>query len=468
MRVRASELSSKKQQEIAKALTFEYKQKNIMRSAKFSNYKPKPKTVECFYNEGKYISLPAYWAKKNLGIVNTQKTKDRNFSRIKEPWTKKQAREVDKVNAKLTKYGSIALTLRTGAGKTAVALFAACHFSGLTVVLVHNMDHCEQWEKAVKSYTTAKCEIITNKTNGIQRTTDIIICLYTRWKKVPLCVRNKVRLLLVDECDEFTNTSGIQAVLAFQAPYIMGCTATFKRPGTGMEVLMEAVLGYKMVSRTFDVKFKVTKILTGIVGELVPSEHMYGNDWNTLKKSLLYNDRRNRMIVELVKIRLQEDRKIMVICTERKHVELLCKLMLEENIDVDTLYGTKKGYQDSDVLIVTAKRGGRGFDEENFCKDWGGKRINNIMLVDFVKNEADRTQWIGRGFRDVDPMIDQFVDNNQTTFRQWDAAEEMYSWMGAEITTCEMEMEDSSDETSDEISDDTLYSCSITQSSSDK
>jgi hypothetical protein len=465
VRVPLKSLSSKQLKGIEESLTFEYKEKTMMRSPKFGKYKPKPKTVKCFYIEGKEISLPSAWAKRELNVVNTHVTKDHKYKKKKEPWTRKQEKEVDKVIEKLTNYGSIALTLRTGAGKTAVALFAACHFKGFTVVLVHCKDHCTQWKKAIESYTTAKCEIVETTTNGIKHDTDILICLYTRWNKVPLCVRNDVRFLLIDECDEFTNKSGIEAVLAFKANYIMGCTATFKRPGTGLEVLMEAVLGYEMVTRTFDVKFNVTKILTGIEGELVPSEHIQGNDWNTLKKSLLYNDRRNRMIVEIVKMRLDQARKIMIICTEKKHVVLLAELLDQANIDVDTLYGTKRDYIDSDVLIVTAKRGGRGFDEENFCNNWGGKRINDILIVDFVKNDADRTQWIGRSFRDDDPLIDQLVDNNQTCMRQWDAAEKMYRWMGAKITEVEMAMEETSEEVSseslEEVSSESLEEVSV-------
>jgi len=518
VRLKVSELTKKQQKQLSKELTFEYKTKNVLRSRYGSKKQPAPKTVECFYCEDGYVSVPAYWASQKLNIINEYATKKKKFKRTKEPRDDKQINELNLVIKKLIKYGSIALTLRTGAGKTAVSLFAACHFAGFTVVLVHNSDHCEQWFNSVKSYTTAKPNIVTLKKdkNGkptkIPEDTDILICLYTRWNKIPLKTRQNVKLLIIDECDEFNNETGIKSVLAFTPLYIMGCTATFERPGTGLEVMMHAVLGYEMVSREFDVQFKVAKLLTGFVGELVPSEHTYGNDWHTLKKSLLYNMDRNRMIVTLVKIRLEEHvethinehcicktssnknknnargtdtsstcnkdnkdknntgnkdntgnkcdkdknnnectciddckicfktkRKIMIICTEVDHVLLLGEMLRRRGIKCDTLYGKKKDYKDSDVLVTSAKRGGRGFDEENFCKKWGGKRINNVIIPDFVKNNADRTQWIGRCFRDEDPVIDQLVDNNQTTMRQWDHAEKMYTWMNAEIDEYELE-----------------------------
>ena len=60
VRLKISELSSKQQKELSKELTFEYKTKNVLKSRYGSRKQPPPKTVECFYCEDGYVSVPAY------------------------------------------------------------------------------------------------------------------------------------------------------------------------------------------------------------------------------------------------------------------------------------------------------------------------------------------------------------------------------------------------------------------------
>lgn len=445
VRVRLDSLTHEQLDKCREELTFQYKEKNIMKYK--SKYKPKPKIVTSYREGEKYINIPMYWAWTNLKLHNTYGLEPAGFKQVGSPWNNKQKEELEQVVKKLRKKRTVALTLRTGAGKTAVALFSCCHINLLTVVFVHNSDHCDQWAASVEKYTTAKYEIIKTNTNGVRKDTQIIICLYTRWEKIPKCVRQRVGLLIVDECDEYNNTSGVNAIASVNPMYTLGCTATFARPGTGLETIMHSFLGYSFVTRSFDVDFKVVKVLTGIEGTLVPSKHTKGNDWHTLKKSLLYDMHRNSMIVQLVLIQLEENRKIMIVCTEVDHAKILYKLLSKRNVDCDYLYGSKKkSYKDSSVLIGTAKRCGRGFDEESFCSDWNGVRIDCVMLVDFVKNDVDRTQWIGRAFRAKDPVVFQLVDNNNTMANQWKAAERMYLWMGASIEECELEMGSESDD----------------------
>ncbi len=427
-----SELEPHVKAEIWNQLTFFYEEKQIFKNSRM-NDKP-PKSITAISQQDKTTALlPMNWAETNLGVRNDYKPLQRKFERVRQPRDEKQINELKAVTDHLEEHSGLALTLRTGAGKTAVALFTACHYQYFTVVLVHIDDHATQWANSVRDYTTAKSEIVTAKTNGIRQDTDILICLYTRWAKVAPMIRRDVGLLIIDECDDFCNPTGIASVLAWQPLKVIGCTATFEKPGTGMHTLMHSVLGYEYVTRAFDVDFDVTKVQTGLSGLRVNSKYVHGCEWNTLKHDLLYNPIRNLMIVELALIRLSQGYKVMILCSEVFHAQLLHELFLDEGVDCTALYGNMKTYTDAMVLIGTAKKCGRGFDEESYCSNWGGRRINCIMIVDYINNPASLTQWIGRGFREKNPHIDQFIDDDPSIEKQWQTALELYKHMGAKV-----------------------------------
>lgn len=423
-----------------KELTFEYKTKNVMKYK--SKNPPKPKEVSCYtcitVKDRAYISLPFAWAHQRFELAERKRPLF-DYKAIRKPWTVQQERELESVVDSLTENKSVALTLRTGAGKTAVALFTACHFKGLTVILVHNDQLADQWAKAISSYTDAKCQIVDLKGTPIYKETEFVVCLYTRWAKVPLYVRRNLKLLVIDECDDFCNVSGMMSIVGdetrqgFQPEMVLGCTATFKRPGTGLDVLMNCVLGTEYITREFDVDFTVNKVCTGIRGTRVDAKYTRGVEWNTLNKSLLYNKERIALVCQFINARVTEGRKPMVLCTENNHAKQIHEHLVANGIDSDWFYGNRKTYKDSDVLVVGTKKGGRGFDEENACKDWKGKRVDCVIIVGFVNNETNLTQWIGRAFRANNPIVDHFVDDDPTVEKQWINMCEVYRWMRANM-----------------------------------
>ena len=204
----------------------------------------------------------------------------------------------------------------------------------------------------------------------------------------------------------------------------------------------------------FDVEFDVTKIETGVEGLRVDSKYVPGCNWMVLKQDLLYNPIRNLMIAEVVDERLEQGWKPMIMCTEVDHLLLLEELLFSRGVNVSVLYGDMTNYNDADVLIGSAKKCGRGFDEKMFCKNWGGKHIDCIMIVDYVANSATLTQWIGRGFRvprGERARVDHFVDNDSSVEKQWTKCLDVYTWMGAPIEDMYFEPADFIEEASNNV-----------------
>jgi len=425
--------------QIKKELTFLYKKVSILKR----KVEEKPKEVVCYtcitVKDKTYLSLPFYWAHNEFDVSHRKKPLIYDYVALKSPWTQQQLDEVNSVIEHLTEHKSIALTLRTGAGKTAVSLFTACHFQQLTVILVHTIDLAYQWRTAVQKYTDAKCEVVELNTVNISGKIPIVICLYTRWRSIPLHIRRGVGLLVIDECDDFCNPTGIQAIIGdhkdegIQPLMVLGCTATFKRPGTGLETIMNSVLGYEIVTRTFDVEFTVNKVLTGISGERRDAKYTRGVDWPVLKRSLFENPDRTSLACSLAVYRVSQGRKPIILCTENNHAKSIYDLLFANKASVDWFYGNKKSYVDSDILVAGTKKAGRGFDEENACPQWKGKRFDCAIIVGFVKNETLLTQWIGRVFRAKDPIVDHFVDDDKTVNAQWLEMLDVYTWMNATI-----------------------------------
>jgi len=218
----------------------------------------------------------------------------------------------------------------------------------------------------------------------------------------------------------FYNRTGFDAILAFQPEIALGCTATPVDSGKGMDVAAYTIFGHNFVSSAFDVEINISKILTHIKGTREKAKHMKrGTDFTVLMQSLMYNDRRNQLILKLIKIRLSEGHKLLVITKEVKHTLILWEMLKAEGIDCDYLAGKKKNYNDCDVLIGIYQRCGIGFDEKAKCKNWGGVRINKVILTFGLRNPSLATQILGRSMRAKNPSMDHLVDDDPTIESQY-------------------------------------------------
>ena len=260
---------------------------------------------------------------------------------------------------------------------------------------------------------------------------DVIICLYTRVEKIPKSLRDLVGLLVVDEIHKFCNETGVKSMLAFQPRYLLSATATFEKENE-MHLAMEAFVGNEKVDTTELLPFRVTKYNTGITGKRVMGPGGIMPDWHKLNESLLYNPERNAIVIYLVLSLLQLNRKILVFTTEVEHVSVLHGAAKAIGVEsCDYLTGSKKQYNDSTVLFGTKQYCGTGFDEEMHCNDFGGKKIDTVVLTGPVKDRPLLYQMCGRSFRSDDPWIIHLVDDDETTIKQWNQCAKWYRSVNA-------------------------------------
>lgn len=328
----------------------------------------------------------------------------------------------------LEKYGTSTLGLYPGFGKTILGAKLASRAKLMTVVLVHREILTTQWKKTFEDFTNAKVWIVGEKyTPAI---CDVIICMDTRWHMMPQYMRDAIGFLIIDEAHAFCTPSHISCLLAFHPKYILLESASLERDDA-MERMMYAIAGTHGVFRESSIPFSVMKIMTN-TKPIRKHNRMGGVDWISLVNDTLFDDRRNRIILELVKNNLNY--KILILTSLRDHATLLYSNLEKMGIASDFLCGTKRGYVDSNVLVGTMSKIGTGFDPATSCPTYAGKPFDLLILVCSIKKYSMLVQNVGRVFRSEFPIVMHLVDNDDIYKSHWYKSRKWYLKHGGIIT----------------------------------
>ena len=327
---------------------------------------------------------------------------------------------VERAMRYLKDYCSTTLGLYTGFGKTVTAAYLSCHLKKRICILYPATALGPQWEKVFKDNTNCSTWLVGESKEKTSKPTssyipDVIICLDERWQKIPEYLRDMVGTLVVDEAHMFCTETAVPCILAFRPQYLIQCTATPTREDE-LHLMLWSLGGMHIIYTIYDRPFVVMKINTGIR----PSSKMKGPDfhWSEYEHSILMNKDRNRIIMSIVRGDIGEH-KVAALSTRKDHVKELYDISTQAGIPCDFMMGTKKGYKDSNFLIGSFSKIGVGFDEANFCKDYGGTPIDTIMVVGTVRSVSRLEQGVGRAFRAESPRIYHFVDEGKVFESQW-------------------------------------------------
>ena len=313
----------------------------------------------------------------------------------------------------LKTYGTTTLALDPGFGKTILGARFTIEIGLLTVVLMHRETLTTQWKTTYEKSTNAIVWIVELGNTIPPPNYNVIICMDTRWHKIPDDIRSKVGLLIIDEAHAFCTPSHVNCLLAFQPAYIIAESATLERDDE-MHNMIYAICGTHGVYREQEKQYTVTKIITNFV-PLRKMNRMKKTDWTKLVRDTLMNPRRNDIICNLA-IHHKED-SILILTSLIDHVHILYNTL--KNIDsCDYLCGNKKSYKDCRILIGTTHKLGVGFDQETFCKDFSGNKFKILILVCSIKKYSMLIQIIGR-IRHISPNIIILVDSDPIYLNHW-------------------------------------------------
>lgn len=378
-----------------------------------------------------YIALPLLFAFKLLGkeYINAN---DHHYHRhittsyiFNGSLRDYQEEDVPELMNHLMMHNTTTLCHDPGMGKTVIAAYLASKLNLLTIVLAHRTNLLKQWKKTFGKFTDATVWIVGDK--RIPPDFDVIVCLDKRVCKLDDYIINQIGTLIIDEAHAFCTHSQVSRLLTFHPKYIIAASATLKRDDD-MHQMIYAMCGDHNITREHNKSFNVYKIETSIKGKRENNSTGDGVDWNTLITSLAYNDERNKLIVELAL--KNPTYKIVILTGLVEHTKLLYKVFDIMKQSVDYLCGNKKNYRDSRILIGTISKIGTGFDEESFCDNFGGVKINLGIITHSVKSTSLLKQSVGRVFRSDFPNIMHLVDDDKTIQNHWTIAKRWYKSKG--------------------------------------
>jgi len=336
-----------------------------------------------------------------------------------------QAEDMPLALEMLEKHGTVSLGYYPGYGKTLISSYIASKYKLLTVVLMHRITFIKQWYKTFTKFTNARLWMVGEEEKP--PIFNVIVCLDERVGKIPVEIRNRVGMMVIDEAHAFCTKKQAPRLLSFHPKYIIALSATLERDD-GMHEMIYAMCGDHRITREMKKEFHVYKVDTGIKGIRKDRKGGKGVEWHPLAKSLAFNDERNRMIVAMAL--KNPTHKIVILTGYVSHTKLLHKTLSDLGESVDYLCGNKKNYKNSRVLIGTIDKIGTGFDEESFCDDFNGVKINLGILAHSIASKKLLEQSVGRVFRASFPNIFHLVDDDKTIQRHWTNAKRWYKSKG--------------------------------------
>ena len=382
-----------------------------------------------------YVSLPLTFAKKLFKEELSQNKfqlpthKDYPFEFTKDLFSHqipiaKQALDLLKTNH------SVLLNLFTGFGKTIMGAYLSSQLQKRTIVLSTQSILPKQWEETFSTFTNAKVEVYDgSKKKFPSDDVQIVICTSGVLKNIPYEIRKTFGTILLDEVHSFCTKTRIYTTLLLEPTYIIAETATFERPDGG-EIMMRSVIGYNDVIVPLKKSFNVYAIETGVKPE-IQLDRRGKMIWSKFVSSLVQDEFRNDLIVSwIVK---NTNRKILVLTDRKEMIEQISKRLEIKGLEHDFLFGSKKKYKDTKILLGTWAKIGVGFDEKNACENFSGIRIDLVFLLFSTKQSWLVEQSVGRAFRSEMPVVVDFIDDHPTSKSHFRNRQRWYKSRGGNV-----------------------------------
>jgi len=330
------------------------------------------------------------------------------------------------------------MSLECGAGKTVIALYIACKLNYKVLVVVHKTFLQNQWYDRIRQFTDANIGIIRQKKADV-RNKDIVIGMLQSisMRDYDKNVFKDFGLVIYDECHHMGSRVFSQALKKLGAKYTLGLSATPIR-SDGLTKVIKWYIG--------NIIYKSTRKKDNIVSVKIFNYESNNKYFKTKKKWFnrklsydtvkmitytLKNKDRNQLIINILnKLRVQSERKIIVLSERRIHLSILKKMIdkvikKEEDDGIieigeyttDYYMGQMKTYElenatEADIIFATFGMASEGLDIFEL----------NTMLLATPKSNV--FQSVGRIMRkqvkkgDVIPLIVDIADNI-SGFQKW-------------------------------------------------
>lgn len=381
-------------------------------------YCENPVRFPIFRISDKFLYIPKYYGINKFGIPNLENIKEQNGLSVDINFTSKlrdyQLEICYKILSHLKKNQSGLVSVYTGWGKTCAALWIASQLKLKTLIIVHTENLLEQWKERINDFLG-----IPDNEIGIIRGPKVDvenkkICIgmiqSISMKDYPVGTFKEFGLTLLDEVHHTPGRIFSKIFYKIGTKYNLGLSATLTR-SDGLTKVIKYFLGDTIVSLKLSI-LNPTIIVKYTNIDPLEEKRMVNGKANIpgMINDLCDSFARNLEIVNLIKDKYNEGRKILVLSDRRNHCNEL-KRLLEATIpnsenEVGLYYGGMKNaaLQESNkkrIIIATYQIASEGYDN---------KELDTLV---FATPKSNIEQAVGRILRQEnarEPEVIDFVD----------------------------------------------------------
>lgn len=347
----------------------------------------------------------------------------------------KQIEPVNLLLKECNEKGGGILSLMAGDGKTFCALYTLSKLKGKAIVIVNKIPLMQQWKSEIATFLPdAKVGILQGQKKIDIENKDIVIAMLQSLSRIdyPESLFNDFNVAVFDEIHNISSKMFSKVLFKLCSKYTIGLSATPNR-SDGCEYVFKWHVGeivYKGISERKGNPpiIRNLKIDSNDYKEISVFNKFTGQNtiqFTSMLTDLVMMEKRNTLIIEIIKDCRKENRKILVLSDRRSHVQNLYH-SLENDLSVCFTYGLFVGsmkiadLQKSkacDVILATYAAFKEGVSE---------KDLNTLILttpkkfIGHLKNTIKKEsggmeQIVGRIFRkthtETNPMIIDLQDN---------------------------------------------------------
>ena len=311
----------------------------------------------------------------------------------------------------LQKNSTVIIGLPPGWGKTIMAAYLIWMIGLLSVVLVKQERVYKGWQVTFKK-VLPQCRVWLVGDEPMPPYFDIILCMNERIHKIPFYVKMQVGTLIIDEAHTISTFTQTDTFLDWAPKYVILETATLKSgPFWRMSTI---VAGEDGVFRISKVPYNFYVVKTGVFANYETNK-VGGLIASSVQKNLIEHYKRQKIIQTILYNHINY-RKFMCMQIVTKNIDDNVGNLDNLGICCDTLWGTKKSYNQCMVLFGTYGKISTGFDEENACDDYWviPVKSNTMIFVNSILKPELLIQAMGRCMRTEDevPAFIFLLDEN--------------------------------------------------------
>jgi hypothetical protein len=329
-----------------------------------------------------------------------------------------------------------------GWGKTAMASFISSRTQLVTLILYHISPLGRSWPETFGQFTNAVvCHVGKEAFNPAAHVyiSTVGMALSENFPLDP----SRVGLLVVDEAHCFMSPKRVFAYLKFEPKYLINLTATPER-ADGMGKMLGLFHGRLVmdphgaplpgqtpceVIRISTRSFTVYKQKTGLKPKIVTNQR--GLDWTEVKKSMLTRPALVSLICDWAL--LNPHKKVLIQTVQIDQMEaIVAELKLRGEQSVEPFFGNMSTYNECRVLVAIDKKVGLGYDDATTCANYGGKRLDMLIMGWSIKDPSSVEQLVGRMRGENGCVVDLCHDFSSFT-KHWKNRATWYASRGGKV-----------------------------------